>query len=61
MDLKWIFTDATFKICSKIFTEHGIWPVMYNLFAEVPTLAEFTRAISIPFPILYSLGLASVM
>lgn len=50
-----------FKICSKFFTEHTILPVMYTLFAEVPTLAEFTRAISVPFPILYSLGLASVM
>lgn len=50
-----------FEICSKSFTEHGIWPVMYNLFAEVPTLAEFTRAIHVPFSILFSLCLASVM
>lgn len=50
-----------FKICSKFFTEHTILPVMYTLFAEVPTLAEFTRAISVTFSVLYSLGLASVM
>lgn len=49
MNLKWGFTDAIFKICSKIFTEHRIWPVMYNLFTEIPTLAKFTRAITVPF------------